>query len=499
MAKPLAFGPSDILTSRPFIIVTSTRCHVNLLALCSFPVLSMCYHFPMSRKILSPFALAMIAVSAILTLRNIPIMAEEGLTAIFFYLAAAITFLIPSALVCAELATRLPSNGGIYTWVKTAFGKRLGFLAIWMEWLNNVIAYPATLITILATLSYLGHWHYQQHKWLLFILMMIILWGLTFYNFLGVKIASCLNELGALFGVIIPGVFIILGLIWWSSGHPLAFINEHSHFLPMWHWHSLVFFISVLSGYSGMQILSFHAQNVEKPNHSFPLGIFVATIIILTVSILVALAIAAVVPADQIHLVDGVIEAFSVFFAQFHMTWFTPVMALLIALGVVASLSAWLLGPARGLARAAEDQLLPKALAKQNKYEMPTGVLILQASIASVLGLLFLFMPSIKMAFWVLIALTSQFTVLMYILVFASVVRLRFAPSSEGAFQIPGGRFFLIAMITIAILVCLLGFVLGWLPPTQLHVQFEWRYIALVLVCDLVILGLPVLWLGHKT
>ena len=451
----------------------------------------------MSRKILTPFALAMIAVSAILTLRNIPIMAEEGLRAIFFYGLAAITFLIPSALVCAELSTRLPSNGGIYSWVKAAFGPRVGFLAIWMEWLNNVIAYPATLITILATLSYLGGWHYQQHKVLLFVLMMVILWGLTFYNFYGVKLASRLNEVGALFGVIVPGgLIIVLGLIWWFSGHPLAFMQLHPNFFPSWHWHSMVFFISVLSGYSGMQILSFHAQNVEKPNRSFPLGIFIAALIILLVSILVALAIAAVIPAGQIHLVDGVIEAFSVFFARFHMVWFTPVMACLIALGVASSLSAWLLGPARGLCRAAEDQLLPKVLAKQNKHEMPTGVLVFQGIIASVLSLLFLFMPSIKAAFWLLIALTSQFTVLMYIMVFAAAYRLRKrGPVKEGAYQIPGGLFFLKGMLLVAILVCLLGFFLGWLPPKQLDVLIEWHYVALVLVCDFVVLGLPVWWL----
>src|SRR3989338_3237898 len=157
-----------------------------------------------TQRVLKVFPLAMIAVSAILSLRNIPMMATMGLKAIFFYFLAALTFLIPSALVCAELATLLPNNGGVYSWVSAAFGKRLGFLAIWMEWLNNVIAFPASLATIVATLSFLG-FPILQEKYVLFGCMMVILWGCTFFNLLGIKASSRLNVVGALFGTILPG------------------------------------------------------------------------------------------------------------------------------------------------------------------------------------------------------------------------------------------------------------------------------------------------------
>ena len=43
----------------------------------------------------------------------------------------AIVFLVPVVLVAAELASGW--NGGVFGWVRAAYGDRLGFLAIWQQ------------------------------------------------------------------------------------------------------------------------------------------------------------------------------------------------------------------------------------------------------------------------------------------------------------------------------------------------------------------------------
>ena len=50
--------------------------------------------------------------------------AKLGLPLVAYYLVAAIAFFIPVALVAAELATAYPNTGGIYVWVREAFGRR---------------------------------------------------------------------------------------------------------------------------------------------------------------------------------------------------------------------------------------------------------------------------------------------------------------------------------------------------------------------------------------
>ena len=63
----------------------------------------------------------------------------------------AVVFLLPSALISAELATGWPEDGGVYVWVKEAFGERLGFVAVWAQWIENVIWFPSILtVTVLA-------------------------------------------------------------------------------------------------------------------------------------------------------------------------------------------------------------------------------------------------------------------------------------------------------------------------------------------------------------
>lgn len=67
-----------------------------------------------------------------------PAEAVYGLSSAFYYLFAAIVFLIPTSLVAAELAAMFQSNkqGGVFRWVGEAYGKKWGFLAIWVQWIE---------------------------------------------------------------------------------------------------------------------------------------------------------------------------------------------------------------------------------------------------------------------------------------------------------------------------------------------------------------------------
>ena len=81
---------------------------------------------------LGVFTLAVMNVAAVVSLRGLPSEAGYGLGSIFYYLFAAVVFLIPVALISAELAAAFPQKGGVYRWVgeagcngfKTLFGFR---------------------------------------------------------------------------------------------------------------------------------------------------------------------------------------------------------------------------------------------------------------------------------------------------------------------------------------------------------------------------------------
>ena len=84
-------------------------------------------------RVLGAFSLAMISMAAIVSLRNLSLIAGLGLSAVFFLSLAALIFFIPISLVVAELAAAWPKPGGCYEWVKEAFGKPLAFITLWLS------------------------------------------------------------------------------------------------------------------------------------------------------------------------------------------------------------------------------------------------------------------------------------------------------------------------------------------------------------------------------
>src|SRR3990167_3223412 len=107
-----------------------------------------------NKKILSVFSLVMINIIAVDSLRTLAITAELGFSLVFYYLIAALAFFIPAALVAEELATAYPNTGGIYIWVREAFGIRVAFITSWMQWIYNVVWYPTMLAFIAGTIAY---------------------------------------------------------------------------------------------------------------------------------------------------------------------------------------------------------------------------------------------------------------------------------------------------------------------------------------------------------
>jgi len=121
----------------------------------------------MSRYSLNTFALTMLITGAIDSIRNLPASALFGSTLIFFFIFSAIVFLIPAALVSAELASNISEKGGIYHWVKLAFGERVAFLATWLQWINTIAWFPTILSFIAGTAAYLIDPSLAQNKYYL--------------------------------------------------------------------------------------------------------------------------------------------------------------------------------------------------------------------------------------------------------------------------------------------------------------------------------------------
>lgn len=453
-----------------------------------------------SKRFLGVFSLALINVAAIVSLRNLSFMVEYGFGAIIFYVLAALLFFIPSALVCAELATAWPEAIGIYGWVTRAFGRRVGFFAQWMNWMFSIASFPTVLTFLAATIAYLIDPNLAHNKHFMFYTVVTIFWILTALNFFSMRTSTAVSTFGALIGTVIPGLLIILlAGVWIVAGKPVEFEVSKGALLPDVSLGNIVFFGAVVLGLAGMEMSAFYANETEHPKKVYPKAILLSTLLILTISILGSLSMAVVVP--KISIVSGVMQVFNLFFNDFGMGWAVKIIALMAIIGSFAGNNTWIIGPAKGLHHALISGFMPHWLAKKNRHDQPVAILIAQAVLGTLLALAFFVMPSVESAFWLVTAITTQFAMIMYILVFASAIKLRITkPNEDRPYKIPGGLLCLSLIAGLGILTCFLTFVLGFVPPTQFKTAFTMNHLFIFegyLILGLILFSLPAFFCGR--
>jgi len=425
------------------------------------------------KKPLNVFSLVAINVIAIDSLRTLPISAEYGFSAVFYYLLAAVIFFIPVSLVSAELATAWPETGGVYVWTREAFGKKVGFFTIWVQWFYNIVWYPTIMSLIAVAVAYIFNPSLEENKWYMVITMMVFFWGATGINCLGMRASSMLSNLSAIVGTIVPMVFIIgLGIAWLYLGKPIEMTFSVKTFFPdLTNLNNIVLFIAILYGLVGMEMSASHARDVRNPQKDYPKAVFYSMIVILVTLIFASLAISLVVPASKLNVISGLLQAFALFFNAFHMTWFMPVLAVLIVLGAIGGAAAWMLGPTRGMQVASEDGSLPRVLSVVSKQGVPLRLLLLQGAIFTVLCSVFIFLPTVASGFWALTDVTSILALFVYIAMFPAAIVLRYKyPERVRLFKIPGGKIGLWVTCMLGTLTCVIAVMIGFVPPAQIPV-----------------------------
>lgn len=453
-------------------------------------------HLPGSKRVLSIFVLAMLNVSVMASLRNLPLVAEYGLGAIFYFLIVALMFLVPCALISAELATGWPRSGGVYVWIKEALGEKWGFFAVWVQWAHNLSWYPVILSFVASTIAYVISPTLAENKYYVLTVVLLSFWGITLLNYLGIKTSSWFSSLGVIVGTILPGILIIaLGVSWVFLGHPAQIsFNWIDIFPAPTNIHNMVFLAGMFLAFAGLEVTAAHAAQVEQPQKNYPKAILLAALITFSIFMLGSLSIAVVMPKAEISLVAGLIEAFGRFFSAYHLQAFLPLMAILLVVGAVAEVNAWIIGPVKGLYATTMDGNLPPLFQKVNQKGVPTNLLLFQAVIVTLSTLVFLRMPTISSSYWILSALSAQSYLVMYILMFISALKLRYThPKVHRPYHIPFGKPGIWVTASLGIISSLFAIIIGFIPPGQLKTGSLFFYELFLILGLVVMCGIPLI------
>lgn len=417
-------------------------------------------------------------MAVVISLRNLPLTATYGLSSLFFYCAAALLFMIPYALVSAELASGWPKAGGVYIWVKEAMGEKWGFFAIWMQWFHNMTWYPAMLSFVAAGIAYVFKPELATNKTYLTTVILVGFWSITLLNFLGIRFSALVSTLCLILGTIVPGlVLITLGILWLALGEPLQISFTASKLLPSFDLSNLVFLAGIFLALSGMEANANLAREVKNPQKNFPKAIFLATGMILAILIFGSLAIAMILPKEQINLVAGLLDTFKTSLDLLHLSWLLPVMAIFIVIGALGELNAWTIAGAKGLFVTTEHGSLPPILHKMNRRHVPVNLLLFQGLIVTTASFMFISLPNINISYWILSAISAQIYILMYILLFLAAIVLRYKrPEVQRSYRIPGKKAGMWIVSLIGLASCLIALFFSFIPPSAFAVGSLWTY-----------------------
>jgi len=447
----------------------------------------------MSRKI-SLFSLVFLIVAAIDSIRNLPAQALFGSSLIFFFVLSALLFLIPISLLSAELSSRYPEEGGVFHWVRHAFGDHAAMVAIWLQWVNTVAWYPTILSFIAGTAAYLINPGLAQSKAFLAIVILAAFWGLTWMNLRGIHVSARINTWCSLIGTIFPMCLLIgLGIYWCLSGREIQISFAWPDLIPTLktseNWVSL---IAIMAAFLGIELAGVHVNDIKEPQRNFPKAMGVSVFILVFTILLGSLSIAVVIPEKEIRLVDGIMQSFTRFFDSFHIPVSGAVLAVLIIVGSLGGMINWLISPAKGLLQASRYGYLPKYFTAQNEKGVPVRILITQAVLVSVFCLAFVLLPSINAFYWFLTALSTEMYMIMYVMMCAAGMKLGRPLKESGVFSMPRGTRTLTCWL--GLLGCAITIVVGFFPPSGIDIGSGARYVFLIALGN-VILILPVVGL----
>ncbi|NNN33201.1 amino acid permease [Streptomyces sp. S3(2020)] len=440
-----------------------------------------------SAPMLTWVTLALMTTSSVASLRAAPTMAVYGLACVFLYLVPAIVFLLPTALVSAELASGW--SGGVYRWVSEGLSKPLGFLAVWCQFAMTIFYYPSLLAFVASTISYVIDPALASNGLYTAIVIMVLYWTGVWVSSRGTKALAGLSSWGLIIGTLVPGtILVVLGIVFLGQGNPSAAPMTASHLMPEWAGlASLVLIVNNFLSYSGMEMNAVHVSSLKDPAKEYPKSMFMAMGLVLLIFILPALAISWVVPADQTSLTAGVMQAFNAFFSYFHIGWMTPIAAVMLVAASLGGMLTWLAGPSKGLLEISRSEgYLPPFLQKLNKHGIQQNILVTQGVVTTVIALMYALIPNVSSVYWIFSTITTQVYLIVYLLMFAAAMRLRKTqPDHPRGYRVPA----LHLMCTVGLLASVAALAIGFVPPSQFGGGSVWSYVAII-GSGLVILGL---------
>ena len=469
---------------------------------------------PSFKRTLTFFGFFAITASMVMTVYEYPSFASSGFQLVFFLIIGGILWFLPVALCAAEMATvKGWESGGIFAWVGNTLGRRWGFAALFFQWFQITVGFVTMAFFILAAFAYVVKWDaLYSNPLVMFFGVAAIVWLLTLTQLGGTKYTARISKVGFVGGIIVPVLVLLVGLIIYFATGGVSQINiAPTTFVPDFgKVDTLVIFASFILAYMGVEASASHVNELKNPNRNYPLAMIILAILTIALDALGGLAGATTLPASVLdgNLSFGVIEAFRAIFVQHinpSLGWIVFAVALLLALGVLAEISAWIVGPSRALLDTAHDGILPPSFKKVNKHGVSVKTVVIQAAIVTVWDAVLCGSialsggSSSSVGYLTAIGLTVVIYLVGYVLFFLGYFFLIFKKKNlQRSFQLPGGTPFKAIVAGVGLIMTVATLIISFFPSSNLSAQANQVYQATLGVAFVISVAIPFVIYGLR-
>lgn len=412
-------------------------------------------------KALGLWDVVLMNVVAIISLRWIARGARMGPPSVTLWVLACLAFFVPLAYVISSLSRRYPEQGGLYVWVRRAFGPAHGFVCGWCLWVNNLFYFPSLLLFGAANLALMFGARGEsltasRAYFVLFVLAGI--WATSLVSIAGLRTGKWLQNAGSI------GVWIPAGLLLWAGTVALMRDGSATPFgggamLPRGDvletigvWSAMCF------AFSGFEITTLVGQEVRDARRTIPLGVAIAGAVTTAFYIAGSAALLIAIPFGELKELSGVTDAVELVGQRVGLSGIGPITGGLVAAYAIAGTASWTAGAARVPFAAGMDNVMPSAFARLHpRYRTPHVALLVQGTASTALFLVSLFLSragsqaSVQDAYDILVNLTILIYFIPYLYLFAAFVRLPRADGRGGLPNLLAGIGFVATAVSLAL------------------------------------------------
>lgn len=425
------------------------------------------------RRVLGVRDVVLFFIVAVVGLRWIAAAAAAGPSSLVIWAIACGAIFIPSAFTVLELSSRYPDEGGLYLWVKEAFGEQAGFISGWLYWASNLVYFPGLLYFAAGNALFIGGSHWMGLSSSAPYYIVFSLFGLAlacWLNVVGLDVGKHLHNIGAWAAWLPVALLVVMGLAAWAH---FGVANDFSPaaLVPSTHLSDIVFWSTLAFAFGGLETASLMGGEIKDATRTVPRAIILAGLAIVAIYVLGTAAVLIALPRAEVSGIQGIMQAIQHTALRVGLGPLVPIAAILVTVSSLGGVGAWLAAASRLPYVAGIDRAAPSVFGTLHpKWGTPVTALIVQSAVAGLFVVLGQAGTTVRAAYDVLVSMTIVCFFIPYGMMFAAMIRVQWLPAGPDVRRPPGGRPMAIVFGLVGAVATTLSIGLACLPgPNEPH------------------------------